>query len=142
MRYFVLTIAPIRDASEPDRHADMAARKAEPPVKALRINARVVGEQFHQRAAPAARFANRPLHQPFADAAAAAIGGDAHVLDQAARGALRADPGQDAKLQATDHRPALFRDHEVNILVAIDGLERPEIARRQRILDALGGAEW
>src|SRR5947208_258021 len=84
------------------RHADVAARKAEPLVKPLRIDAGVVGEQFDQSASPAPRFRHRPLHHLFADAAAAAMAGDADVLDQAARGALRAQPRQNAELQAAD----------------------------------------
>jgi len=55
---------------------------------------------------------------------AAAVGGDADVLDQAARGALRAQSGQDAELQAAHNRPALFRDHEPDIRVAVERLER------------------
>src|SRR5258708_1865220 len=102
----------------------MAARKAEPLVKPLRVDARVVGEQLDQLAAFGARLRNRPLHQLLADAAAAAIGGNAHIFDQAARGALRADPGQDTKLETADNRPTLFRHHELNIRVAVDGLER------------------
>src|SRR6267142_2448275 len=70
-------------ASEPDRHPDMAARKSEPLVEALRIDAGMMGQQFDQLAAPCAGFRQRPPHQLLADAAAAAIGGDADVLDQA-----------------------------------------------------------
>src|SRR5262249_46656375 len=92
---------------EPDRHADMAARKAEPFIEALGIAAGVMGQQLDQPAAPAARFAHRPLHQLLADALAAAMRGDANVLDQTARGALRTQPRQDAELQAADHRPTL-----------------------------------
>src|SRR5690242_18401420 len=111
--------------SEPQRHADMAARKAEPLIEALCIDAGVVGQQLNQLAAPAARFAHRPLHQLLADALAAAMRGDANVLDQAARGALRAQPRQDAELQAADHRPALaFGDHEREVRIALDSFER------------------
>ena len=75
------------------------------------------------------------MHQLLADAAAAAIGGDANVLDQGARGALRTQPGQDAKLQAADHGAALLGDHELDVRILLDRLERPEIGRRQRIFD-------
>ena len=69
------------------------------------------------------------------------MAGDADVLDQAARGALRAQPRQDAELQAADHRPALaFRDHQLDVRIALDPLERLEIGRRQRILDPLARA--
>src|SRR5882757_2615228 len=123
--------------SEPDRHPDMATRKSEPLIEALRVDAAVMGEQFDQLAAAGAGLRQRPLHQLLADAAAAAIGGDADVLDQAARGALRAYSGQDAELQAADDRPALFRDHELQIRIALDPLERLEIARRQRLFGPL-----
>ena len=118
----------------------MAASKSQPFVEALRIDAGVMGEQLDQLAAFAACFRHRPLHQLFADAAAAEMGSDADILDQAARGALRAQSGQDAELQAADHHPALLRDNELDIFIAIDSLERREIRRRQRILDPLARA--
>ena len=65
---------------------------------------------------------------------------DADVLDQAARGALRTQSRQDAELQAADHRPALLRDHELDVRIAIDRLERLEIGFRQRFLDPLARA--
>ena len=74
----------------------MAARKAEPLIKPLRIAAGVMRKQFDQLASAAARFRHRPLHHLLADAAAAAMAGDTNVLDQAARGALRAQPRQNA----------------------------------------------
>ena len=80
----------------------MAARKSEPLVEALCVDAGVMREQLDQLAAFTPRFADRPLHELFADAAAAPIGGDAHVLDQPARGALRAQARQNAELQAAD----------------------------------------
>ena len=53
------------------------------------------------------------------------MAGDANVLDQSARGALRTQPRQDAKLQATDHRAVtILRDHELNIGITLDRLER------------------
>ena len=76
----------------------MAAREAEPFIKPLRIDARVMREQFDQLATLCARFGNGPMHQLLANAAAAAMRGDTDVLEQAARGALRAHPGQDAEL--------------------------------------------
>ena len=94
----------------------MAARKAEPLVKPLRIDAGVMRQQFDQFASPRACFHNRPLHHLLADATTAAVAGDANILDQAARGALRAQPRQDAELQTADHRPALaFRHHQREI---------------------------
>jgi len=62
----------------------MASRESEPLVEPLRIDARIVREQFHQFATPATRFRDGPLHHLFSDAAAAAMFGDAHVLEQAA----------------------------------------------------------
>src|SRR6202790_2386477 len=97
------------DARPPDRwhdwavsksqcHPDMARLESQPRVESLRIDAGVMGEQFDQPAAPGARFRDRPSHQPFPDAAAAAMRGDANVLDQPARGAPRAYPRQDEEL--------------------------------------------
>jgi hypothetical protein len=91
-----------RPASESHRHPDVAARKSEPFIKPLRIDARAVRQQLDQSAIAGARFTDGPLHQLFADAAAAAWRGDPNVLDQAARGALRTEAGQDAELQASD----------------------------------------
>src|ERR1700759_2298451 len=93
--------------SEPDRHADMTARESEPLIEPLRIDAGVMGEQFDDLAASRARPFDGPAHELLADTAAAAIGGDADILDQAARGALRAQPRQNAKLQAADDAPRL-----------------------------------
>ena len=73
--------------SEPDRHADMAAGEPEPLVKPLRIHAGMMREQFDQLATLGARFRNSPFHHLLADATAAAMTGDANILDQAARGA-------------------------------------------------------
>jgi hypothetical protein len=86
----------IHEASESDRHADMAARESKPFIKPLRIDTRMVRQQFHQLATLCAGFRNRPLHQLLADAAAAQMAGDADILKQTARGALRAQAGQDA----------------------------------------------
>jgi hypothetical protein len=68
----------------------MARLKSQPNVKPLRIDACVMCQQFNQLAAFRARFRDGPLHHLLSDAAAAALGGDANILDQAARGALRA----------------------------------------------------
>ena len=98
----------------------MAARKAQPLVKSLRIDAGVMRQQFDQLASPGPRFRNRPLHHLLADAAAAAAAGDADILDQAARGALRAQPRQDAELQAADDGAlAVLGDDELNVRVAL-----------------------
>src|SRR5512143_2679992 len=118
---------PRRPASKADSHADMARRKTEPLVEPLRVDAAVVREQFDELAALRARFPERPLHELLADAAAAAIGSDADVLDQAARGALRAQTRQDAELQAADHPArAGLGDHQFQIGIAVHGLEGPE----------------
>src|SRR5271156_1606539 len=105
-----------RTPSKPHRHSEMAPRKSEPHIEPLRVDAGVVREQLYQLASLGARFRDRPLHQLLADAAAAAMAGDANVLDQGARGALRTKPRQDAELQAADHDavPAL-RHHELDI---------------------------
>ena len=96
-----------------------------------------MGEQFDQLAAFAARLLDRPSDQLFADAAAAAIGGDADVLDQAARGTLRTQARQHAKLQATDDTAALLGHHELDVRIAIEHLERLEVRRRQRLFEPL-----
>jgi hypothetical protein len=122
--------------SKSQGHADMAARKAQPLVKSLRIDAGVMRQQFDQSASPGPHFHHRPLHHLLADAAAAAAAGDADILDQAARGALRAQPRQNAELQAADHGALAVLGHDkLDVRVAVDGLERREIALRQRVLD-------
>src|SRR6185295_19335274 len=127
--------------SKSHSHADMAARKAQPLVKSLRIDAGVMRQQFDQFASPRTRFRDRPLHQLLADAAAAPVAGDADVLDQPARGTLRAQPRQDAELQAADHRAlAVLGDDEDDVRVAINGFEGREIGSRQRLLDPLARA--
>src|SRR5665647_1660081 len=118
--------------SKPQRHPDVTRLESEPLVEALRVDAGVVGEQFDQPAFTAARLRDRPLHQLLADAAAAAMGGDANVLDQRARGALRTQSRQDAKLQAADHGAVLLGDHQLDVRIVLDRLERAEIGWRQR----------
>src|SRR3954451_18113763 len=109
----------------------MARLKPKPLVEGLRIDAGVVREQFDESAAFCPRLRHRPLHQLLADALAAAMRGDADVLDQRARGTLRAQTRQDAKLQAADNLPALaFRDHQLDVRIALDLLERLKIGRR------------
>src|SRR5215218_1186417 len=126
--------------SKSQGHADMAARKTQPLVKSLRIDAGMMRQQFDQPASPGARFHHRPLHHLLADAAAAAAFANADILDQAARGALRAQARQDAELQAADHGALAVLGHdELDVRVAVDRLERREIALRQRILDPLTG---
>jgi hypothetical protein len=66
----------------------MARLESEPCIKALRIDAAGVRQELNQLATPGARFRNSPSHQLLADAAAAAIAGDANILNQTARGAL------------------------------------------------------
>src|SRR5689334_17759912 len=96
----------LRPASKADSHADMTRRKSEPLVEALRVDATRMREQLDQNTAARLGFGNSPLHQLFADAAAAAIGGDADVFEQTADATLRADARQKCELQAADH-PAL-----------------------------------
>ena len=72
----------------------MAARKAEPLVKSLCIDAGMMRQQFDHPASLGPRFGNRPLHHLLTDAAAAAVFGDADILDQAARGACELNPGR------------------------------------------------
>src|SRR5262249_3671489 len=101
------------EVSEADRHADMAADEVQPLVEALGIGAGVVRQQLDKLAAALAGFAKRPMHELLADTLAAAMRSDANILDQSARGALRAESRQDAKLQAADDSPALaFRHHQ------------------------------
>src|ERR1700737_469025 len=126
--------------SKPQRHPDMARLKSQPYVEPLRIDAGVMREQFDQLAALAPCLRDRPLHQLLADPAAAAMRGDADVLDQAARGALRAQSRQDAELQAADHRSALLRDHQLDIGSLFERLDAPEIAWRQRLFEPFARA--
>src|SRR5438034_11679120 len=74
--------------SKSQRHPDMARLKSQPRVESLRVDAAVMREQLDQLAALGARLRDGPLHQALSDAAAAAMRGDANILDQAARGAL------------------------------------------------------
>jgi hypothetical protein len=74
----------------------MARLKSKPFVKPLRIDAGMMREQLDQFASPRPCFRDGPLHHFLTDATAAAMRGDPNVLDQAARGALRAHSGHDA----------------------------------------------
>src|ERR1700751_5231603 len=113
----------------------MALREAEPLIEALRVKARMMRQQLDQLAAPCACFADRPLHELLADAATAAVGGAAHILDQSARGAWRAQAGQEAELEAADPPARLvLGDDQREATVALDLLERGKIAIRQRLL--------
>src|SRR5215213_1611972 len=116
------------EASNSQGHADMAAGKAQPLVKSLRVDAGVMRQQLDQFASLRSRFDNRPLHHLLADAAAAAAAGNADILDQAARGALRTQPRQNAELQAADHGAlAVLGDNKLDVPIAVDGFECREI---------------
>src|SRR6478609_3965063 len=117
---------------ESQGHPDMARRKSQPLVEALRVDTAIVRQQFDELATPGAGLRDGPLHQLLSNAAAAAMGGDANVLDQAARGALRTQSRQDAELQATDDGALpVLRYHKVDIRIGLERLECPEIGRRQ-----------
>src|SRR5450432_1143370 len=117
-------------------HADVARLESQPRVESLGIDAGVMREQLDQFALPCARLGEGPLHQLLADTAAAAMRGDANVLDQAARGALRAYSRQDAELQAADYGAvSVLRYHKPDIRIAVERLKRLEIARRQRVFE-------
>src|SRR3978361_1198302 len=104
----------------------MAALKSQPRVKPLRINTCVVRQQLDELAPPGLRRGDRPLHQLLADTAAAAMRGDANVFDQAARGALRAQPRQDAELQAAyNDTVSPLRHHELDMRIMLKRFERP-----------------
>jgi hypothetical protein len=119
----------------------MARLKSEPLVKTLRIDAGVMREQFDQFAAPRPRFGDGPLHHLLSDAAAAAMRGDANVLDQAARGTLRAQSRQDTELKAADDGTAIVLcDHKLDMRILVNRLECPKIARRQWLLDPFTAA--
>jgi hypothetical protein len=121
-------------------HPDVARLKTQPLVKALRIDASVVREQFDQPAAPRARFSNGPLQHLLADAPAPAMSGNANVLDQRARGTLRTQARQDAKLQTADDDAALLCDHQLDIGIVLDGFEGAEIRGWQRLFNPLASA--
>ena len=116
----------------------MAARESKPFIKSLRIDSRMMRQQFHQLATPCARFRKRPLHQLLSDAAVAQMAGDADIFEQTTRGALRAEAGQDAELQTADNRTAtILCDHELEIFIPRNAFERIEIGLRQRIFEPL-----
>jgi hypothetical protein len=79
-----------RPVSESQRHPDVARLESQPRVEPLRIDAGVMREQLDELATLRTCLRNRPLQDLLADTAAAAMRGDTNVLDQAARGALRA----------------------------------------------------
>src|SRR5512135_2716511 len=107
----------------------MTGLQTEPLVEALGLNARVMGKQFDEFAASRLRLGNRPNYHLLSNAPAATMRGDANVLDQATRGALRAEARQDAQFQAAhDGTVNVLGDHELDARVAVDGLERFEIA--------------
>src|ERR1700756_3434264 len=127
--------------SKSQGHADMARLKSEPDVEPLRIDAGAMRQELDQLAIFGARLRDGPLHQLLAEAAAAALRGDANVLDQAARGALRAQSRQDAELQAADHRALIvLGDHKLDMGSVFERFERPEIGRRQRLFDPFARA--
>src|SRR5215217_6716750 len=113
--------------SEAAGHPDVARLKSQPLVKPLRVDARVMGEQLDQLATALLGFRKRPLNKLLADAAAAPTTGNPNVLDQGARGALRTQAGQDAKLKATDNDTALLRHDELNSCVVLDRIESCEV---------------
>jgi hypothetical protein len=76
--------------SKSQGHSDVARLKSQPLVKPLRIDTGMMRQQLDQFAFLGARLGQRPSHELFADAVASATRVDADVLDQAARGALRA----------------------------------------------------
>ena len=97
----------------------MARHEPEPLVEALRIDAGVMREQLDELTALGPRIGNRPPHQLLSNAPAAAVHGDANVLDQAARGSLRAQSRHDAELEAADDGAVLILgDHEPNARTA------------------------
>src|SRR5258708_37661705 len=119
----------------------MARLKSQSRVESLRVDAGVMREQFDQLAAPGARFRDGPLHHALSDAAAAAMSGDANILDQAARGALRTQPRQDAELQATDDGACtILCYHKLDVRIAGERFEGAEIRRRQRVFEAFACA--
>src|SRR5260370_41232946 len=126
MRYLKLIFTGHCDRSKSQCHPDMAWLKSQPRVEALRIDAAAMRQQLDQLATPGARFRDGPLHHLLANAAAAAMRGDANVLDQGARGALRAQSRQDAELQAADDGAfTILRDHEPDIRIMAQRVERP-----------------
>src|SRR3954452_8068546 len=101
--------------SKSARHPDVARLKTQSLVEPLRIDTGVVREQFDQLATSRLGFRDCPLHQLLADAAAAAAPCYANILNQRARGALRTQSGQYAKLQASDDGAALLGHDELDI---------------------------
>ncbi len=101
----------------------------------MRVDTSVVRKQLNQLAALRASLGKRPSHQLFTDAAIAAMSGDTHIFNQAAAGAVGAQPRQNAQLKAADHLAyRILRNYETQVWIALDQFERTEIARRQRVL--------
>src|SRR3978361_1221524 len=110
----------------------MARQKSQPRVKSLGIDAAIVCQQFDQFAPFGARLLEGPLHQLLTDASAAAMAGDANILDQRARSTLRAYSRQDAELQAADHDAvSVLRHHKPDVSIALDPFECLKIGRWQ-----------
>jgi hypothetical protein len=119
----------------------MGRLKSQALVKSLRIEAGMMREQLDQFAAPRPRLCDGPLHHFLSDATASAMRGDANVLDQAARSALRAQSPQDAELKAPDDGTVMILcDHKLDMRMVVNRLERLEIARRQWLLDPFAAA--
>jgi len=60
--------------------SDMARLKSQPHVEPLRIDPGMMRQQLDQLATLLARFGDGPSHHLLADAAAAAVGGDANIF--------------------------------------------------------------
>ena len=101
------------------------------------MDRRLAGARPVRRGHPPGHGRVEAVHK-LADATAAAMAGNADILDQAARGALRAQPRQDAELQAAnDDALPVLGDDELNIRVVCEPLERREVGLRQRVFDPL-----
>ena len=119
----------------------MAARKAQPLVKPLRIDAGVMRQQFDQLAALAARFRNRPLHHLLADARLRQwlATRTSSIRPREAPCELRPGRMQSCRQPTTAPSPSsattswIFGSRSTR-------LERREIGLRQRILDPLAAA--
>ena len=77
----------------------MAAVEAEAFVESLRVDARVMRQQFEHDAAVRFGLSDRPAQHDLADALPATARGDADILDQRTSRAARTDAGQKTQLK-------------------------------------------
>ena len=120
----------------------MAARKAEPLVKSLRIDAGVMRQQFDQPCIPCARAsatAHCTICSPMPRLRQCLATRTSSIRPREAPCELSPGRMQSCRQPTTAPSPVLG-DDELNVRIAVDRFERREIGLRQRVLDPLAGA--